>query len=137
MNFIPVIRNKVDWKEYVASGVISGTLAGYLFSDRKSLGFVIKKQTGRLPYRQLCILRGFSYGLLIGTAFGAWTYLSNAGEIESQLRQWEDYWKQRKTVCKSINSNFPIQLIPFLLLFICLHQIQNSNADVNNKSESK
>lgn len=93
-----MIRNRSEWQEFAAAGAISGTLAGHLFSDPKMLGFVPKKYTGRLPFKQFCLLKGFSYGLLIGTLFGAWNCLSHDGDIDSQLRQWEDYWKQTKKV---------------------------------------
>lgn len=98
ISFIPVIRNRNEWQEYVIGGGVGGTLAGYLFSDQKSLGFIEKKPSKRISYRQLSMLKGFSYGLLFGAGIGAWCCLVKKGNMESQLRQWEDYWKDRKTV---------------------------------------
>lgn len=109
-SFIPVIRNKSEWQEFVTAGAVSGTLAGYLFSDRKALGFTRIKQTGRLTYKQLCIGRGLLYGLLMGAVLGANDCLSNGSGAASQLRKWEDHWKQRKLVSYKINESTVIFL---------------------------
>lgn len=93
-----MLRNRIDGGEYLIGGAVSGTLAGYLFNDSNGLGFVKKKYTDRNLYKRLCILKGFSYGSVLGLAFGICDRISSRGSIESQLREWEDFWKRNHTV---------------------------------------
>lgn len=90
-----MIRNRIDGAEYLISGAVSGTLAGYLFNDPIGLGFLKKKYTERNLYKRLCILKGFSYGSVLGLGFGIWNRISSGGSMESQLREWEDSWKRK------------------------------------------
>lgn len=90
---MPVLRNRIDGAEYLIGGAVSGTLAGYLFNDPIGLGFETKKYTERNLYKRLCIIKGFSYGSVLGLGIGILNHISRQGSIESQLREWEDYWK--------------------------------------------
>lgn len=96
VNVIPILWNEHSWIEYTISGLVSGTLAGHMFSDRKALGFEPTTKPKRITYKQLCLLRGVGFGLLAGTAVGLYTHASGGGFSATDLRKWEKYWKQRR-----------------------------------------
>lgn len=114
-SFIPVLRNRIDGAEYLIGGAISGTLAGYLFNDPIGLGFLKKKYTERNLYKRLCIIKGFSYGTVLGLGISILNRFSNRGSLESQLREWEDFWKRKHTV------SFHFTLINLILIIIYWH----------------
>lgn len=93
-----MLRNRIDGAEYLIGGAVSGTLAGYLFNDPTGLGFVKKKYTERNLYKRICIIKGFSYGAMLGLAIGIFRRVSSRGSLEAQLREWEDFWKRKNTV---------------------------------------
>lgn len=97
-NIIPIIRNRIDWHEHMTAGLVSGTLAGYLFSDPKPLGLNIEKYKGRVSYRTRCILHGAVSGFLIGAGLTVYSFLGDTTDAAASLRNWELYWKQRKKV---------------------------------------
>lgn len=121
VNLIPIIRNEHSWIEYVISGLVSGTLAGHMFSDRDALGFEKTTKPKRISYKQLCLLRGVGYGLLIGTVSGAYTHFSKGHLTASDLRKWEKYWKQRRQVSKSIWVSMFFHLFLNLKLILRFH----------------
>ncbi|XP_055298416.1 RPII140-upstream gene protein-like [Sitodiplosis mosellana] len=95
INFIPVFRNEHSWQEFITAGLVSGTLAGYLFSDPVALGFETKKHTGKYSYRTQCILKGTGYGLIFGALAGVYSLHSGNRLSANELKKWEQYWKQR------------------------------------------
>lgn len=99
INYIPVLRNERNgWVEYVTTGLVTGTLAGFLFGDSDALGFERRKLTGRLSYKHLCLARGVGYGLLFGIIGGAYSHISGERLTVDELRKWEKYWKRRLEV---------------------------------------
>ena len=93
------MRNEHSWQEFITAGLISGTLAGYLWSDPAALGFEVQKQTGKYPYRTQSMLKGAGYGLIVGVMFGVYTLQSGSRLSANELKKWEIYWKQRLAVC--------------------------------------
>lgn len=98
LNYIPVLRNEHGWLEYVSSGLITGAMTGHLFSDREGLGFQVTKHNSRFSYKQLCLIRGTGYGLILSLLMGANANISNIQLQIAELRKWEKYWKQRREV---------------------------------------
>lgn len=93
-----MLRNEHGWIEHVTSSLVTGTIAGHLFSDSDALGFQQKKPTGRLSHKQLCLARGVSYGLLFGIVSATYSHISKSGVNAEELRNWEKYWKRRLKV---------------------------------------
>lgn len=102
--FIPAYRNERSWHEHIISGLVGGTLGGYLLSDPVVLGFEAKKQTGRLPNNVKSILIGAAGGLAIGAAIATWTLSSRGIRSNYDVRYWDNYWKKQREV--SFQSNF-------------------------------
>lgn len=98
VNVIPIIRDEHSWPEYIISSMVAGTLGGYLFCDPIALGFEEKKLTGRLTYKQLCMVRGIGCGLVFGVIMAAHSMISNSRSSEWETRKWDQYWKQRLQV---------------------------------------
>lgn len=98
-----MLRNRIDGAEYVIGGAVSGSLAGYLFNDQIGSGFVQKKYAEKNLYKRLCILKGFSYGSILGLAIVICDRITSRGSLESQLREWEDFWKRNHT---TVSFNF-------------------------------
>lgn len=93
MNFVPVIRNKIDWHEHVAAGVVGGAVAGVLHSNPKSLGFKEIKAAELTAYRKQFITKSTFYGLLLGIVL-AGAALLRPGQ-ERSARAWAEYRKKR------------------------------------------
>lgn len=101
-----MIRNERGWLEYVSSGLIAGALAGHLFSDRGALGFQPTKLNSPFSYKQLCLIRGIGYGLVLSLLVGLNSNVANGNFQIDDLRKWEKYWKQRRAVNIKIYSKF-------------------------------
>ncbi|XP_031637861.1 uncharacterized protein LOC116350256 [Contarinia nasturtii] len=95
VNLIPIIRNENSWPEFIVSGLVTGTLAGQLFSNPDELGFQSKKYNGRFSYRTSCLMKGAGYGLLAGVYSGLYSLQKSNRLNAAELKKWEKYWKKR------------------------------------------
>lgn len=118
VNLIPVLRNEHSIIEYVVSGVVSGTLAGHLFADRDALGFEKTTKPKRMTYKQLCLLRGVGYGLLLGIVSGVYVTTSKSHSTATEIRKWEKYWKQRRQQVSSHSNHLDCGFSKFRDIFV-------------------
>lgn len=93
MNFVPVIRNKIDWHENIAAGVVGGAVAGVLHSDPKPLGLKEIKPAELRAYRIQFTMKSTFCGLLFGVLLAGFAlFRPNHG---ATARSWAEYRKKR------------------------------------------
>lgn len=96
-NFLPVIRNKIDWHEHVLAGVSGGAVAGILHSNPKPLGLTEIKPKDLQMYRRKFITKSTLTGLALGVGLAVASQLQ-PGRSQREARNWTQYRKDNKLV---------------------------------------
>lgn len=104
--FIPLFRNEKGWQEHIVSGLVSGTIGGYLLHDPKALGMEVQKKTGRFSFKTKSMFMGIAIGLALGASITGFKFASNSLYSGDDARYWDNYWKKQREVI--YDSIFPL-----------------------------
>lgn len=112
-------RDENGFHNNIAGGLVTGTLAGYLFRDLEKMQIEKSFQRGRFLGGPLSVLGGAAVGCMIGGAIGAFDTFNKADS--KSMRYWTKYWKAHEEEVRSMNTSHLLLSTKIILsLFVSL-----------------